>query len=229
MLASGPSVPGPERMSDLLVVFVKSPRPGFVKTRLAAAVGAVHAAALYRAMAERVLEATRGDGHGRAVFFDPPDGRADVEAWLPGETCVAQSAGDLGVRMASAFRWAFDGGATKVVLIGTDAPELSRDDIERAFEALGGHDVVLGPSFDGGYYLIGLRQPAPALFDGITWSTPAVLGQTLELAESLGLTTTPLPARGDVDTVEDLRREWPRMKEWLPRGLAEPLAVAMRD
>jgi uncharacterized protein len=214
-------------MSDLLIVFVKSPRPGLVKTRLAAAVGAVHAAALYRAMAERVLRETAS--HRRVVFFDPPDSGADIGTWLPTETCRPQSTGDLGARMASAFQWAFDGGADRVVLIGTDVPALSGDDVSGAFDALTRHDLVLGPAFDGGYYLIGLRQPAPALFDGITWSTPAVLGQTLELAESLGLTTTPLAARGDVDTVDDLRREWTQMKEWLPSDLVEAVAVALRD
>jgi uncharacterized protein len=217
-------------MSDLLLVFVKAPRPGFVKTRLAAAIGPVHAAAVYRAMAERTLRETAPRGeYGRVVFFDPPDAHADIETWLPTETCRPQSSGDLGTRMASAFQWAFDGGADRVVLIGSDVPALSGDDVSSAFDALTRHDLVLGPAFDGGYYLIGLRRPAPALFDGITWSTPAVLGQTLERAESVGLQAASLLARGDVDTVDDLRREWKRMKEWLPRELADAVAPAMHE
>jgi len=214
-------------MSDLLIVFLKVPRPGFVKTRLAASVGAVHAAHLYRVMTERVLARTEREC--RVVFYAPADAGAEVQAWLPDERALVQSEGDLGARMAAAFQWAFGDGAARAVLIGTDVPDLSHDVVRGAFESLRTHDVVLGPSLDGGYYLIGLRRPAPALFDGVAWSTPAVLGQTLERAESLGLCAASLPVRGDVDTLGDLRREWPRLRRWLPRELAEAMAKVITE
>jgi len=218
-------------MSDLLIVFVKTPRPGLVKTRLAAAIGAEHAAALYRAMAERVFRETdpANATYARVVCYAPADGRREVDAWLPGERLHAQSAGDLGARMAAAFEWAFDGGAARVVLIGTDTPDLSRGDLLHAFESLRASDLVVGPSLDGGYYLIGLPRPIPALFERIPWSTPTVLGETLTRAESLGLSVAPLAVRGDIDTVEDLRREWLRVAEWLPRDLLEAVAKVMRE
>jgi rSAM/selenodomain-associated transferase 1 len=215
-------------MSDLLIVFVKAPRPGLVKTRLAAAIGAEHAAALYRAMAERVFRETdpASGTYARVVCYAPADGRSEVDAWLPGERLHVQSAGDLGARMAAAFEWAFDGGAARVVLIGTDTPDVSRGDLLHAFEALRASDLVVGPSLDGGYYLIGLPRPIPALFERIPWSTPAVLGETLTRAESLGLRAAPLAVKADIDTLEDVRRNWAWMREWLPADLVRAIGSA---
>ena len=212
-------------MSDRLLVFVKAPRPGEVKTRLARDVGAEPAAALHRAMAARVLERTRppSGSYTRVVFHAPPDAEAEVARWLPGETLVPQSPGDLGARMAAAFEWAFAGGAARVVLIGTDTPDLAAADIVSALEALRASDVVVGPSLDGGYYLVGLARPCPGIFADISWSTPAVLGETLARAEALDLKVAPRPVRGDIDTLEDLRREWPRLRDWLPADLARGL------
>lgn len=216
-------------MSDRLVVFVKAPRPGEVKTRLAASIGAVRAAELYRVMAERVFRETAPSpgAPARVFFYSPPEAHREIEEWLPGERCLAQSGRDLGARMSAAFQWAFDGGASRVVLIGTDVPELSRADIALAFEGLRGSEVVIGPALDGGYYLIGTTQPVPALFDGIPWSTPSVLGQTLARAESIGLRVAPLPVRVDVDTFDDLRREWPRLRRWLPGDLVQEIGAAL--
>ena len=218
-------------MRHLLLVFVKSPIPGLVKTRLAHAIGHERAAALARVMAERVCART-GPPAGRyeRVFFHAPaDAGPSIAAWLGEGRLAAQAEGDLGARMAAAFQWAFDEGATRVVLIGTDIPELSADDVDRAFEVLDSADVALGPSLDGGYYLIGLRRPAPGLFERMPWSTPQVLPETLARAEALGLRVAPLAVRGDVDTVEDLKREAGRLREWLPAELWAALAAAVED
>ncbi len=209
-------------MSDrTLVVFVKEPRPGAVKTRLAAAVGAETAAELYRVLAEAVLEATTpvpGE-YERLVFFDPPEARRALREWLPGVSLRAQAQGDLGARLADAFARAFGRGAARVVIVGSDAPFVSRETALRALAALDAADVVLGPAEDGGYYLIGLREPHPELVRGVDWSTPAVLEQTLARAVAARLAVRQLESLRDVDTLDDLRAEWPALE---PRLASRP-------
>jgi rSAM/selenodomain-associated transferase 1 len=129
----------------------------------------------------------------------------EMSAWLGDDRdYVAQSDGDLGERMSAAFADAFREGAGRVVVIGTDCPALSPDHLAEAFEALGNHEVVLGPARDGGYYLVGLSRPADALFTDIPWGTESVLQATMERAEAVGLTQCCLQTLGDVDRPEDL-------------------------
>jgi rSAM/selenodomain-associated transferase 1 len=209
-------------MSDrTLVVFVKEPRPGAVKTRLAAALGPETAAELYRALAESVLEATTpvpGE-YERLVFFDPPEARRALREWLPGVSLRAQAEGDLGERMADAFVRAFGRGARRVVIVGSDVPGVSRETALRALAALDAADLVLGPAEDGGYYLIALREPHPELVRGVDWGTSAVLAQTLERATSARLGVRQLEPLHDVDTLADLRAVWPRLE---PRLATRP-------
>ena len=200
----------------VLLVFVKAPRPGAVKTRLAAAVGEDAAAALYRAMAELVMEATAPAGeYQRLVCFDPPDAGDEIRAWLGDQALVPQAAGDLGQRLAAAFAEAFRRGASRVVVIGTDALDLSRDVVCRALAALDQHDLVVGPALDGGYCLLALDRPRPELFQEMPWSTPSVLPETLARAAARGWRVHLLEARGDVDTLDDVRREWDRLRPLL--------------
>ena len=188
-----------------LLVFVKAPRPGEVKTRLAAEIGAAEAARVYREMAERVLAATLpGDDYARLVFFAPPSARDEVARWLPSETLVAQQGEDLGRRMDAAFAEAFARGATRAALIGTDVPRLSRAHVAEALAALESRPVALGPATDGGYYLIALRQRRPELFEGIEWGTRSVRAATLERCAALGLEVHLLPPLSDVDTLADM-------------------------
>jgi rSAM/selenodomain-associated transferase 1 len=204
-------------MSDrALVVFVKHPAPGAVKTRLAAAIGPA-AAELYRALAEHVLEATTPAGreYERLVFFDPPEAREEMRAWLPGVRLLAQSDGDLGARMSDAVGRAFARGASRVAVVGTDAPGLSRDAVVAALESLDAADVVIGPTEDGGYYLVALREPRPELFAGVAWSTPSVAAETRARSAAAGLAVRELPVLRDVDTVEDVRLEWPALRALL--------------
>jgi uncharacterized protein len=200
-----------------LVVFVKHPAPGAVKTRLAAAVGAEAAARLYRTLAEHVLEATTpGAGeYERLVFFDPPDALAEMRAWLPGVRLLAQSAGDLGARLNEATARAFARGASRVAVAGTDAPGLARDTVVAALDALDAADVAIGPTEDGGYYLLALRQPRPELFADMKWSTPSVAAETRARAAAAGLVVHELPVLRDVDTIEDVRLEWPALRALL--------------
>jgi rSAM/selenodomain-associated transferase 1 len=198
---------------DVLLVFLKEARPGAVKTRLAPALGAAAAAGLYRVLAEAAVRSTapRGGEYERRLYFTPAEARAEMEAWFPGEILVPQEGADLGSRMARAFDEAFRGGASRVAIIGSDVPALSRETVQEAFSSLRDHDLVLGPARDGGYYLVALRGPQPGLFAGIAWSTPRVLAATLARAEQLGLLVGCLEELRDVDTLEDLKSEWPRL------------------
>jgi uncharacterized protein len=199
-----------------------------VKTRLAGSIGAPAAADLYRALAEHVLEATTpfpGE-YERLVFFDPPESLPAMREWLPGVRLMPQSGPDLGARMADAFARTFARGASRVAIIGTDALSVSRETVRVALSALDRADVVIGPTADGGYYLLALREPRPELFAGIAWSTPAVAAQTR--ARCAGLVVRDLPVGRDVDTLEDLRAEWPAVQALLAHRPALRDAIAAR-
>ena len=201
-----------------------------MKTRLATAVGAEVAAGLYRALAEQVMRATAPPGaYRRLVFFDPPQAADEIRAWLGDEELIPQEGGDLGRRMAAAFAEAFRQGASRVAIVGTDAPAVSRPLVAEALDGLDGHDVVVGPAHDGGYYLLALQRPQPALFEGIPWSTPAVLEETLARASERGLRVRQLAPAADVDTLEDVHREWDRLQPLLDGALADALRPERRS
>jgi hypothetical protein len=203
--------------SRALIVFLKHPEAGKVKTRLAPALGAEAATELYRVLCEEALGATvpRPGEYERLVFFAPPEAAESVRAWLPGVRLLPQVGGDLGARMDAAFARAFDRGAERVAIVGTDSPAVSRATVAAALDALDAADVVVGPAEDGGYYLLALRQPRPELFEGVSWSTPAVLDETLARAGRGGLEVHQLARLRDIDTVADLRAEWPRVRSLL--------------
>ena len=216
-------------MKAVLAVFLKAPRPGAVKTRLIPALGPATAAGLYRALAEDVLRNTtpRPGDYERLLFFTPTQARAEMEAWFPGAALLAQQDGDLGARMSAAFDEAFRGGAERVALVGSDVPDLTRDDVLAALASLEDHDLVLGPARDGGYYLIALERPRAELFRGIAWGTSSVFGATMERASALGLTVRLLDERRDIDTLEDIRAEWPRIRPLLAGPHREAIAAAL--
>lgn len=191
--------------SERVIVFCKAPRPGFVKTRLAGSLGPEAACATYRALTEKVLSQISGVEWVQ-LRHTPDEAREEIAPWKrhPCWTLEPQGPGDLGERMARAFQSEFDVGTDRVVLIGTDTPELLETDLHEALDALRRHDVVLGPSLDGGYWLIGLSEPHPRLLEGIDWSTPAVLQQTLQKATVEGLQVHLLRVLADIDTGEDL-------------------------
>ena len=212
---------------DVLLVFVKEPRPGAVKSRLAAAIGPDRAARVYQAIAEEAIRRTapRGDEFQRLLVFSPPEARERIAEWLPGEALAEQSEGDIGERMARAFEESFARGARRVVLVGSDVPALSREDVMEAIESLDDQDVVIGPAADGGYYLLALKRADPGLFQGIEWSTPHVLTATLDRAVRLGRSVRVLHTLADVDTAEDLVADWRRIAPLLPEELRHEVAV----
>lgn len=210
-----------------VAVFAKPPVAGRVKTRLSPALAAGQACALYRGMLEDALRAATDSGADEAYLYwadDPAGAPVDVPAELRPKR---QRGADLGARLADAFAALLGSPDDRAVVIGADCPTLDASAVDQAFAELARHDLVLGPTRDGGYYLIGLRRPVPALFEGVAWSTHAVLGETLERAERAVLDTVLLAMRDDLDTEEDLRR----VVEGVGRGAAvgPATAAALRD
>lgn len=191
-----------------LIIFTRYPQAGRAKTRLIPALGPEQAAELYRQMAEHTLATVRCLRARSPIAIEVRFAGGDRDrmvSWLGADLSYReQAAGDLGDRLGQANQAAFEEGAGAVITIGTDCPELSAELLKTAFELLQEHDLVLGPATDGGYYLIGVRQFWPDLFQGIAWSTEQVLQQTLNIAARLGLTIAQLPSLTDVDRPEDL-------------------------
>lgn len=194
-------------MARELGMFAKHWEPGRVKTRLAAEIGHAAAAELHRLSLATLLRRFAAVGDARVLAYAPTDAR-DAFAGLAGDEwrLEPQCEGDLGRRIEAHFASTFSGGAACAVLIGSDSPTLPDSYIEDAFDRLATVDAVAGPCDDGGYYLIGLRQPIGGLFRDIAWSTPQVFTQTLERLCDAGVRYDVLRPWYDVDTQADLLR-----------------------
>jgi len=195
---------------NVLIIFMKAPRLGTVKTRLQPQLTPEQALTLYRAMAEDLVAKFRG-----AVEFDlqihfwPPDGVEEMRQWLGDELVfLPQQQGDLGRKMQQAFADTFQQGYRKAVIIGSDLPTLDQSRIKEAFRQLETHDAVLGPTDDGGYYLVALKTLHPELFASVSWSTERVFSQTLENARRANLRIAQLKKEADLDTFPDVRKFW---------------------
>ena len=190
----------------VLALFAKAPAPGQVKTRLVPPLSPVQAAELYEAMLRDILDQHAGSGSAdRALWYTPADALPWFQAAVPASFGLyPQLENALPARMAHLFRVHAREGYREIVLRGTDSPTLPLERVENAFEALARVDLVLCPDRDGGYNLIGLREPRDELF-GLEMSTASVLAETLERARATGLRAELLPAHYDVDTAEDLR------------------------
>jgi len=177
-----------------------------VKTRLAAGMGPTAALHAYEHLVETLLGGLSAL-EPVELRFTPDDAANEVSRWLrDGWSSHGQGTGDLGERLSCAFRDAFASGARRVVVIGSDCPDVTLADIEAAWAALATHDVALGPATDGGYWLIGLRKLDEAIFRGIHWSTNTVLAETLANCQQRGLRVHRLRELSDVDTAEDWQR-----------------------
>ena len=186
-----------------LIVFLKAPRPGTVKTRIAQTAGAERACGIYQELVETVLRKLNPLKEVE-LCFAPDDASSEIQRWLRSDwTARAQGEGDLGARLTRAFASAFANGAERVVIIGSDCPEVKTADIRTAWKELQTHDLVVGPAVDGGYWLIGLRTPQADLFRDINWSSDQVLAQTLAQARKQALRIQVLRILTDIDTEED--------------------------
>lgn len=198
-----------KQTQEQLIVFTRYPEPGTTKTRLAKALGNKGAADIQKKLTELTLVQARQFLHLRpaevVVYFE--GGILElVRSWLgPDLHYLAQGNGNLGQRMANAFTAAFKHGYKRIVMIGTDCPDLQASHLAQAFASLCHKDLVIGPATDGGYYLIGLRLEEKALFKEVPWGADTVLAKTLTIAKQKGLSTDFLETLSDVDRPEDLQ------------------------
>ena len=192
-----------------LVILGKPPRPGVTKTRLVPPLSYAAAAELYRAFLLDTIEMVLGLGWDDTSLVHPaePDAADRLRRLVPPDVRLRPQGGrGLGAALAGAFHAQLEAGFGPVVLIGSDSPTLPPALIDAAADGLAAHDLVIGPSADGGYYLIGMTRLHAGVFERITWSTDAVFEQTLDRARDLGLRTLVLPEWYDVDTAAELRR-----------------------
>ena len=190
----------------LLIIFVKNQLKGKVKTRLAETVGDEQALRVYKKLTDYTYSVANAVDADRQVWYSDFIAKDDV--WEKSQHVFSkklQQGHDLGERMHTSFRNAFNEGYQKTVIIGSDCAELSADLISDSYQQLEDNDLVVGPSEDGGYYLLGMNKFYGRLLEDIPWSTPHVLPDTLRIAEEMELDIYMLPELNDVDNEEDWR------------------------
>jgi len=193
--------------ANLLIIFIKYPQPGCVKTRLARSIGAERAAMIYRCLAESVLSRIDDHQYRTVLFYSPAKRKREFRSWLGDDFEMRPQRGEnLGERLRHAFLTAFECGAKRVVAIGTDSPLLTRRDIRAAFRIVNTRQCVIGPCLDGGYHLLGMNSLHKGLFRGIDWGTGKVTAQTLAAARKSGIDCVLMDELFDVDTMEDILR-----------------------
>ncbi len=201
-----------------IIIFAKYPAEGKVKTRLAKTLGNEFAAGFYKLCSEHTFaEVNRiatETNTGVYLFASAKDEIDKMKDWVSYNFILDYQRGtDLGERMYNAFAKVFDDGCKKTVIIGTDAPGIDSRLIKTAFEKLDYFDTVIGPSNDGGYYLLGLKENNPDLFEGIMWSTGEVFQKTVEKLDSGKKSFCLLDELTDIDTLEDLLQWLAELKD----------------
>lgn len=185
-----------------LIIFIRNPELGKVKTRLAATVGNEKALEIYKELLAHTKVITATVNADKFVFYF--NEISEDDSWsAPGFTKKLQPGGDLGDKMKAAFGFLFQEKYNKVVIIGSDCFELTRTIIDNAFAALNKHDVVIGPASDGGYYLLGMRHFFHFVFEQKHWSTEQVFKETMEDLDIHNISYAVLEELTDVDTEED--------------------------
>ncbi len=191
---------------DTLGIFIKQPTAGRVKSRLGQEIGFENAAALYGAFLEDIMPRFSFSGDGRYLCYSPPQAEQFFELLAGNDYLIwQQPAGDLGTRMQAFFQEQLKRPEDRVVVIGTDSPTLPEEYVDDAFEMLNDVQCVIGPATDGGYYLVGMQGSVLPIFEGISWSQPDVLHETVARVEQTDAKLAMLPVWYDVDTAEDLR------------------------
>jgi len=189
---------------NALIIFVRKPEYGKVKTRLAATLGKTKALKMYELLLQHTHSEAGKTEAEKFVFYT--DELCTDDIWNDYKK-FAQRGNDLGSRIENAFKNIFDEHYENIIIIGSDCFELSNEIIETAFSLLKKNDVVIGPAKDGGYYLLGMKKMYPSIFENINWSTSEVFYQTIQKIRSLNLSYELLPVLSDVDTVHDLPEE----------------------
>ena len=190
------------RKDNLLLIFTRNPELGKCKTRLAAVIGDESALEIYKFLLARTAEITKDLKADKAVFYSKTV--VDQDLWDSRDYYKKQQEGqDLGERMLNAFKWGFEQGYQKILIIGSDLYDLSSKDLDEAFETLDNNSFVLGPASDGGYYLLGMKKLKKELFQDKPWGKESVLEDTLyDLQDE---TVHLLEVRNDVDRYEDIK------------------------
>ncbi len=190
---------------ELLIIFTKNPELGKVKSRLAATIGDENALKVYLHLLDYTKSITNPLQVDKVVFYS--NRVPENDAWsAAGYGQYLQEGVDLGERMQRAFQKGFNDGYTSIVIIGSDCAEVTTELLSNAFERLQNSDVVIGPSKDGGYYLLGMRKLHEKLFTNKSWSTSALMNETKVTLKELQLNTSYLPVLNDVDEEADLGR-----------------------
>ena len=191
-----------------LLFFVKNPERGKVKSRLAAAIGVDPAVCLYKNMVAQMLSTLKEGTFPLYICFFPKNVQKPIKNWLGEEyRYIPQNGKDLGERMRNGFIDGFSMGHKRVVLIGSDIPGLKIKYVNEAFTSLKKMDAVIGPAYDGGYYLIGFKNKTffAQVFEGMTWGTKNVFDETMKRLKRFRRAVHTLPYQRDIDTAEDLR------------------------
>lgn len=196
---------------DRLIIFIKNPELGKVKTRLAKAVGKELALNIYKYLLEKTREATENLNCNLALYYSSFIDLNDEWSEDIYEKFI-QKGKDLGEKMKNAFAEAFDSGFSKVMIIGSDCPQLNSELINMAFDLLDGVDVVIGPAKDGGYYLLGMKTPFDTLFTDKEWSTDSVFEDSIMDVMDASKKYAKLPMLSDLDDVYDLHLVKDRFK-----------------
>jgi len=182
-----------------LIIFIKNPVKGKVKTRLAATIGDERALLVYISLIEYTLNLAESLNVEVNLFFSD-----EIISDYPFLNKHIQEGNDLGEKMKNAFKKCFNQGGRNIVIIGTDCAELTKEIILESFDKLRNRNVVIGPALDGGYYLLGMNQFYPSLFNGIEWSTSSVFNETKLILAKENISLSILPVLRDIDTEEDL-------------------------
>ncbi|TAH04457.1 MAG: glycosyltransferase [Sphingobacteriales bacterium] len=189
-------------MTRALIIFLKYPQLGECKTRLAKTIGDVNALKIYQLLLNHTHQITKNLYVQKYLYFDKSN--IDTLNWEGDYKIEYQNQADLGGKMQQAFAEVFDKQHYPVIIIGTDCMEITSQIINDAYRQLNHYDVVIGPAKDGGYYLLGLNNPSPQLFENMEWSTNTVLSDTIKKAQELGLSYCFMPVLNDIDVEEDL-------------------------
>jgi rSAM/selenodomain-associated transferase 1 len=189
--------------STALVIFVRNPVLGQVKTRLAKDIGNERALAIYLQLLEHTLKITRSLSFRKFIYY--ADEVSDYDLWsVPGYTKRMQSGTNLGERMLNSFKELFEQGFTRIVIIGSDCLQLQTENLQEAVTLLESNTAVIGPASDGGYYLLGLTKLYPELFVNKPWSTNQVLTKTIDDFNNQGISYALLEELSDIDDITDL-------------------------
>ncbi|MBD3617586.1 MAG: TIGR04282 family arsenosugar biosynthesis glycosyltransferase [Gracilimonas sp.] len=190
---------------NVILIFVKNPIKGYVKTRLAKSVGDSKALQVYQSLLQITKNITEELPCDRQVWYSQSVEENDL--WdINHYSKFSQMGANLGERMQFAFKQAFENGYRKTIIIGSDCADLSPQAINKAFEALDNHQVVIGPSEDGGYYLLGMTHYFPFLFKEKKWSHDSVFQDTVNQLKSQSISFKQLPVLNDIDTESDLNK-----------------------